>query len=147
MFLVPMTRSASELSRSFDRLFDDGFFDRFFAPATRADNGMRLPALDVSETEQTYTVKLEMPGVTKDDIKVTIDGRRVTVQAQASTKDEKKEGDRVIYSERSMSSYDRTFMLPAEVDQRESGAKFDNGVLTLTLAKRGPASGAQLTIS
>lgn len=148
MFLVPMTRSANELARGFDRLFDDSLFERFFAPSGRAtESSARLPALDVSETPTTYTVKLDMPGVTRDDVKVTIDGRRVTVQAQTSAKDEPKDNDRMIYSERSLSSYARSFLLPVEVDQRESGAKLEHGVLSLTLAKRGQGSGAQLPIS
>ena len=147
MFLIPIPRTANALSRSFDRLFDDSFLDRVFAPAALTDPGMRNPALDVVESEHAFTVTLEMPGVTKEDVKVTIDGRRVTVQAQASTQEEKKQGDRIVYSERALSSYARSFTLPAEVDQRESGAKLEHGVLTLTLAKRGPAAGAQITIS
>ena len=87
-----------------------------------------------------------MPGANKDDVKVTIDGRRVTVQAQARTSQEKKETDRIVYSERVASSFARSFTLPAEIDQRESGAKLEHGVLTLTLAKRGP-SAAQLTVN
>ena len=75
MFLVPVTRSASDLARSFDRLFVDGF-ERFFAPAAQAGTGARIPALDVSESERTYTVRLDLPGVAKDDVKVAIEGRR-----------------------------------------------------------------------
>ena len=147
MFLVPTSRSANELSRTFDRLFDEGLFDRFFAPVARTDNGLRIPALDLTESEMSYTVKLDMPGVAKEDLKVTVDGRRVMVQAESSKKEDKKEGERVVYSERSMSSYSRSFMLPSEVDQREATAKFENGVLTLTLPKRGPSSGAKIAIS
>ena len=82
MFLVPMTRNASELARSFDRLFDDGF-ERFFAPSTN-NNPSRSPALDVSESDSAYTVKLDLPGVAKEDVKVSIDGRRVSVRGQGS---------------------------------------------------------------
>jgi HSP20 family protein len=147
MFLVPMTRNASELARSFDRLFDDSF-ERFFAPAAQGDGpAARSPALDVAESDRAYTVKLDLPGVAKEDVKVSIDGRRVSVEAHTRKDDEKKEGDRVVYRERSMSSYARSFTVAAEVDQAESTAKMENGVLTLTLAKRGAPSTAQLTVS
>jgi HSP20 family protein len=142
-----MTRNASELVRHFDRLFDEGF-DRFFAPAAQGGNGqLRSPALDVSESDRAYTVKLEMPGVAKEDVKVSIDGRRVSVEAEATKEAEKKEGDRLVYRERSTSSFARSFTLAAEVDQAESAAKLENGVLVLTLAKRGAPASAQIRVS
>jgi len=148
MFLVPMTRRTNDLSRSVDRLFDEQFFDRFFAPVTREDtSGVRSPALDVTETDNAYNVKLEMPGVTKDDVKITIDGKRVTVSAATSTADEKKEGDRVVYSERSSTSFARTFSLPVEVNEAESTAKLEHGVLALTLTKRGASKATSIRIS
>jgi HSP20 family protein len=143
MFLVPMTRNASQLARSFERLFDDGL-DRFFAPA--AEGGSRSPALDVSESERAYTVKLDLPGVTKDEVNISIDGRRVSVEAQSSKESEQKEGDRVVYRERSATRYARGFTLASDVDQAESAAKLENGVLTLTLVKRGVPAAKQIKV-
>ena len=143
MFLVPMTRQSADLARSFDRLFDESLFgapSRAEAPATRS------PALDVAETERSYTVKLDLPGVAKEDVKVSIDGRRISVEAQTRKDEEKKEGDRVVYRERSVSSYARSFTVAVDIDQGESGAKLENGVLTLTLAKRGAPASAQLSV-
>ena len=142
MFYVPVTREARHLSR----LFDDTF-ERFFAPATAEGPTARNPALDVAESDRAYTVKLEMPGVTKEDVKVSIDGRQVTVQAQNTKVDERSEGERIVYRERSVSSYSRTFTLAAEIDQVEAGAKLEHGVLTLTLPKRGARTAAQLTVN
>ena len=110
------------------------------------DPDLRNPALDVSETDRVYTVKLDMPGVSKDDVKVSIEGLQVTVQAQSERKEEKKDGERVIYRERTASSYARTFTLPIEVDQAESGARLEQGVLTLTLPKRSARAAAHITI-
>lgn len=148
MFYVPMTRNASELARSFDRLFDDGFIDRFFGgqPAGEVPSVARSPALDVTESDKAYTVKLDLPGVAKDQVKITIDGRRVGVEAEVSKDEEKKEGDRVVYRERSVSRFARSFTLPLEVDQSESQAQLDQGVLTLTLAKRNGKAAAQLAV-
>ena len=149
MFLVPLTRSSNDLARSFDRFFDDGLLERFFN-AGRAEAlpaGLRSPALDVTESERSYTVKVDLPGIAKDDVKIGIEGRRVTIEAQTERSDEKKDGERVIYTERASASYARSFTLPMEVDQAESNAKMDNGVLTLTLAKRGASKATQLTVS
>jgi len=147
MFLVPMTRRSSELARSFDRLFDESL-DRFFSPAgSQLGAVARSPALDVSESERAYTVTMEMPGVAKDEVKIAIDGRRVSVEASTSKSEEEKAGDRVIYRERSESSYARSFTLPGEVDQSESSAKLESGILKLELAKRRASRSAQLSVS
>ena len=148
MFLVPVTRHPAAFVRSFDRLFDDAF-DRVSSVGT--SNGsrpaVRTPALDVAETDNDYTVTLDMPGVTKEQVQVSIDGRVVKVEATAQTDDEKKDGDRIVYRERSLSQFARSFKLPVEVDQAASSAKLDNGVLTLTLTKRVPNGTAQLTVN
>jgi HSP20 family protein len=147
MFLVPMTRNASELARSFDRLFDDSF-ERFFAPAAQGGSELaRSPALDVAESERAYTVKLDLPGVAKEDVKISIDGARISVEAQTRKEEEKKDGDRIVYRERSMSSYARSFTVAAAVDEAESSAKLENGVLTLILSKRSAPAAKRLTVA
>ena len=135
MFFVPVTREFRE-SRPLAHLL--GAFDAA---------ALRSPALDVAETDAGYTVKLEMPGVAKDDIKVSVEGRKVSLQAQSQRSDEKKDGERVLYRERSATRYARTFTLPVEVDQAESGAKLEDGVLTLTLPKRHVRAAAQITVN
>ena len=146
MFLVPVSRSRSHLVRSFDRLFDDSF-ERIFANGAAAESdATRSPALDVAESDLAYTVKLDMPGVAKEDVKVSIDGRRVTVEANSRKDEVKNDGDRVVYRERSVSNYARTIKLSAEVEQSTSAAKLENGVLTLTLNKRSPTA-AQISVN
>lgn len=152
MFLVPMSREGRDLSRSLDRMFDETFERFFSAPLARgngpgADSAPRSPALDVSESDRAYAVKLEVPGVKKEDVKVTIDGRRVTVQAESKAEAEKKDGDRIVYRERSLSSYSRSFTLPVEVDQAGASAKLEDGVLALELPKRGVSAAAQLAVN
>ena len=143
MFIVPVTRDSRQLNRLFD-----GTLERFFGPvATGEQTTVRSPALDVVESEGSYTVQLEVPGVAKEDVKVSVDGRHVTVQAQSQRAGEKKDGDRIVYRERAVQSYARTFKLPREVDQAEAGAKLEHGVLTLTLPKRGARNAAHLTIN
>jgi HSP20 family protein len=146
MFLVPITPQTRGLWRSFDRLFDDSL-DRLFAPVAAPKAASRSPALDVAESDQAYTVTLELPGIAKDDVKVSVEGRHVTIEANASKTDERKDGDRIVYRERSATSYARTFVLPAEVDQARSSAKLDNGVLKLELPKREPVSARRIAVN
>ena len=163
MFVLPLTRSiapsrvvAPSFVRAFDRLFDDSF-DRHFGGAGDAS---RMPALDVSETDSHYVIALDVPGVSRDQLKVSVEGRRVSVETVAETKRDERVADdtavadakkdaapRVLYRERSSVRYARTVSLPTEVDQAASQAKFENGVLTLTLAKKVPAGATELSIA
>ncbi len=115
-----------------------------------ARSGLRSPSLDVAETQGGYNVSIDLPGVAKDDVKITIDGRRVDISAQTQRQDTKgvaDDGSRLIYRERSSQNFARSFTLPEEVDQEASQAKLDSGVLSLTLAKKRAAASKRLTIN
>ena len=159
MFIVPVSRRSAVRARHFDRLLDETFGHIFAQPA--ADSApVRRPAIDVAESDTAYVVTLDVPGVTREDVKVSIDGRSVSIVAEAraetpaadaaattdATVDAPKTSERVILRERAVASFARSFTLQSEIDQSSSQAKLDNGVLTLTLAKRSPAS-TQLTVN
>lgn len=146
MFFVPVTRQAHDFSRSLERLFDDGL-GHLAAEGREPTVALRSPALDVSETDQAYVVRLDLPGVPKESVKITIDGRRVNVEAEQTRENERKEGERLLYRERSLSRFSRSFALPQEISQSDSRAQMENGVLQLTLAKRLAAGATQLHVS
>jgi HSP20 family protein len=98
--------------------------------------------VDVHEAGNAYTVKADLPGVAKDAIHVDIDGNRVTIRAEVKRESEQKEGARVLRSERYYGAFARSFALADEVDEDKASAKFENGVLELTLPKKA-ASGAK----
>lgn len=140
MFVFPTaTRRVAPvaLSRAIDHLFNE---------RALADEP-RVPALDVTESDTAYTLSFDLPGLNKEQLKVTVQGRRVSIETATAAAKEAKEGERVIYRERSAAQYARTVSLPAEVDQSTSTAKFENGVLTLTLAKRVPTGATQISIN
>lgn len=143
MFIVPNSRHAHDLSRTLERLFDDSFG----TDSREVAQALRSPALDVTESDTSYTVRLDMPGVAKDAVKITIEGRRVNVEAEPVKAEEKKDGERVLHRERSTAHFTRTFSLPQEINESESNARMEHGVLTLTLAKRVAKGGARLTVN
>ena len=148
MFLVPVSRRGSELSRLFDETFDR-FFSQAGGPVfgPSAPGTTASPALDVTESERAWTVQMDLPGVAKEDVKVAIDGNQVSVQAPLRQDGERAEGDRIVYRERSAAAFARRFTLPAEIDQSQSSARLENGVLTLTLGKRSVQASAHLTVN
>jgi HSP20 family protein len=105
----------------------------------------RTPALDVSEDDKGYRVTVDMPGVAKEAVKVRVEGRRVSIET-ATEEAAQTDGSRLLYRERRAARYARSFSLPAEVDQGQSEARFENGVLTLNLVKRVVENGGQLTV-
>jgi len=102
--------------------------------------------VDVKESPTDYTVLAEMPGVAKNDVNVEVDGNRVSITGEVKRETEQKDGERVLRSERYYGAVARTFVLASEIDESKAQAKFDNGVLTLTLPKRTTVSGKKLTI-
>ena len=148
MFIVPVSRSG----RNVDRLFDDAFEQLFrVAPATPVApvETAATPSLDVSESERGWTATLDMPGVAKEDVQISVEGRRVNVQAAAKPAEAPKDGDRIVWRERSPSPsrYARSFVLPVEVEQADTQARLENGVLTLVLPKRADKAASQITVS
>ena len=92
------------------------------------------PKIDVSEDKNNIIVTAEIPGVKKDNIKITLQDNILTVEGEK--KKEKEEKDKNFYrSERSYGSFKRSFTLPVEVDSEKVEAKFEDGMLHITLKK------------
>jgi len=132
-------------------LFDD--FLKDIAPGfyVRPLHGEGVPSpsqikVDVKETDGGYTVHAEVPGVPKEDIQVSIEGNVVSLRAEVRQHDQKTEGEKVLRSERYFGSVARSFQLPVDVDAAQAKAKYDNGVLTLTLPKKQRGSAQRLSI-
>lgn len=115
----------------FRGMWDDDFFGGFFD-----DERQAMPAVNVVEKEGEYAVDLSVPGFGKDDINVVIDKNRLTISARKENKNEEKDSkDRVVRREFSSSSFERSFILPENIDTDKISAKQENGVLKLAIPK------------
>jgi HSP20 family protein len=122
-------------------LFDDFFRDVSPGFYIRPLHGDPLPSagqikIDVQENGNAYTVQAEIPGVRKEDIQVSIEGNTVSLSAEVKQQDIQSKDDNFLRSERYFGSVSRGISLPQDVDQSQAKAKYDNGVLTLTLPKK-----------
>ena len=125
----------------------DDLFRGFFRPVRNADRTAPAPAkVDVTENEKGYVVHAEIPGVAKEDIQVAVEGNQVTISAEVKRVNEPKDGERVLRTERYYGSVYRTFTLPVELDESNSEAKYENGVLELRLAKKPAVAGRRLQV-
>jgi len=130
-------------------LFDDFFKDVAPGFYVKPLHGDPLPAqikVDVKETPVAYTVLADLPGVPKEAIHVTVEGNVVTLRAEVKQEDRQAEGEKVLRNERYFGALTRSFQMPVDIDDTASKAKFDNGVLQLTLPKKVAAAGQRLNI-
>jgi HSP20 family protein len=118
-----------------------------FRPVRVAEPRIEQIKVDAAEDDKVYRVSAEIPGVRKEDIKVSVVDNEVTISAEVKSQSEKKEGERVVHSERYYGAVARSFTLPQAVDEEGAQAKYENGVLTLTLPKRGNARQRKLVVT
>ncbi|MGQ9724907.1 MAG: Hsp20/alpha crystallin family protein, partial [Tepidimonas sp.] len=120
-------------------LFDEFFRDLapgFFIRPLHGDPLPQQIKVDIAESDQAYTLSAELPGVNKDAIHVTVENNVVTLSAEVRQEDVKREGEKVLHSERYYGAISRSFALPGDVDETNASARYENGVLTLTLPKK-----------
>lgn len=119
MFFAPVvrTRAAAPSFRSFDRSFERFVNDAFFTSTT-------TPGFKVEQDDKAWTVTLDLPGVAREELAISIEGAIVRIETKAEAKRQ----------------FKAAYELPQEIDVANTGAKLENGVLTLTLAKQVPVS-------
>lgn len=108
--------------------------------------GERSFKVDVKDCKDHYELHAELPGVDKNDIKVEVEGDKVVISAETKKATEEKSDEKVVRSERYYGWLSRTIQLEHEVQSEGSVAKFDNGVLTLTLPKLENHRGRFITV-
>ena len=135
----PSTRWLSRIQQDFDRLFSELSNAE---PLMSAELGCRC---EVTEDKSNYTCTFDMPGVKKSDVNVQLDGNTLTVSAERS-EEKKTEGKKKRYSEVNYGSYLRSFTLPESVDGSKIDAKFENGVLKVTIPKIASSNSKQIAV-
>jgi HSP20 family protein len=103
-------------------------------------------AVEVTENDQAYTVRAEIPGAKKEDIKVDLRGNRVSISAEIKREAQQKEGDRVLRSELFYGQVQRTLVLDQEIDESKAEAKYNDGMLELILPKKASGGGSKLQV-
>jgi len=131
--LTTLTRY-EPLSGRLDRVLDE-----LFRPAVWQAPASSLAPIrvDVREDAKAYTVVGELPGVKKDGIQVEIEGDEVVISAE-TRRQENQEGESWLYAERRFGKVQRRVIVPQEIDEQAAQARFNDGVLELTLPKKAP---------
>ncbi len=136
MFLVPFRRnralsqrpqSVFDIDSMFDNFFSDSFMPTFFTGDTQLK-------VDIKENDKEYIVEADLPGINKEEINVELNNDRLTIAVERK-EEVNEEKENYIRRERRSGSYCRSFVVE-NVKEEEIAAKFENGVLSLTLPKR-----------
>lgn len=142
-----------------DDVFDN-FFQGYLRPVRTEGQPQQMQIrMDVTENDNAYIVHAEIPGVNKDDINVTIDGSQVTISAELTKNTESKAGNgqdaqsqnnqdkgKTLHTERYYGKVFRSFSLGQDVDEEGAEAKYNAGVLELTLPKKAVSTARKLAI-
>lgn len=131
----------SRLQNDFEKLFQD------LKPVKSIfeSNGSLSPSFELTEDKNNYFARFDLPGIKKDEVKVELDNNVLTVSAER--KEEHKSDDKKThYSEISYGSYMRSITLPSQVTESKIDAKFDSGVLTITLPKAEPSRSKTIAV-
>jgi len=126
--------------------FDDFFKGFFVRPALFEGQPQMQIKMDVKEDDNAYTVHADIPGVKKEDIHVNIEGNQVSISAETRMEKEEKKGEKVLRSERYVGKVARSFTLAHDVDEGKAQAKYNDGVLELTLPKKSTSNSRKLEI-
>lgn len=115
----------------------DSFLDNLLSdlPVVNSNNGMNLPAVNIYETPDNFELEFNVPGRQKEDFKITVDKNILTVSFEKK-EETKEENKQFIKREFSSSSFKRSFTLDEKINADAINAKYENGILFLTLPKK-----------
>ncbi len=131
-----------------DRFFDiDRVFDEFWAPSRETRQGAFFsPSVDIKDKEDHFEITAELPGVSKDDLHVTLNEGILTIEAETRREEKEEKEGRVIRQERRYGKFLRSFNLGDNVREEDIAAEFKDGVLTLRAPKSAPRTPTQRRI-
>ncbi len=130
-------------SRAFDRFFNDSFNQ--LNDYNQGSVATFSPAAEVEETEKSYLVRLSIPGVNKDEIKVEVTDDQLVISGERK-KEKQEESKNYFKSEISYGKFIRSFRLNEKINKTDIDAVFENGMLTLTLLKAEPTQSKTISI-
>jgi HSP20 family protein len=122
-------REMMTLREAMDRLFDDAFTRPLSASGVSV-----VPAIDLYETADEVVVKANLPGLKSDDVQISITADVLSLRGEVKTTETRQEATYHVIERRS-GAFERSIMLPTDVQTEKAKADFENGVLTITLPK------------
>ncbi len=128
-----------------NKRFSD-IMDEFFNEAVHTGNGSFVPGIDISETDEQFLITAEIPGVKKEDISINLENGRLSLSGKRSFKEEE-EGKTFHRVETKYGSFNRSFLLPENIDEDSINASYEDGLLNISINKTENKVKKQIEIS
>ena len=133
------------LQERINRMFDDTIRTLYPTDGEELEKGTWAPAVDIYETNDSFVVSADLPGLNKDEIQIDLKDNTLTLKGEKKF-EEKVSKDNYIRVERAYGSFVRSFTLPQNVDPEKIKAKYKEGVLEVTIPKREEAKPKQIKV-
>lgn len=134
-------RGFESLSRRMNEMFGE------LEKGVRFEIGDFSPRVDIAEDEKNVYLHAELPGIERENVKISISEDRILVLKGEKKREEKVENKNYVRVERNYGSFTRSFALPDNISIEKVDAKFENGVLNMTLPKNEPAKPKEVAIN
>lgn len=131
---MSLVRFSNNYPSIFDRFFDSDILDwnsRHFS-----ETNTTLPSVNIKENADEFVVEVAAPGFDKGDFNIEVDNDMLTISSEKKTENEEKEGEKITKREFSYQSFSRSFTLPFLVDREKINAKYNKGILSISIPKK-----------
>jgi HSP20 family protein len=146
--IMAIVRFSNQFPRLFDRFFEGDLFD--WSNRNFSDTNTTLPSVNIKESSEAFDVEVAAPGFSKDEFKIELNNDLLTISSEKQLENETTEGENFTRREFSYQSFSRTFTLPNTVNSDNIGAKYENGILKVSIPKKEeakPKPAKQISIS
>jgi HSP20 family protein len=124
----------SQYPSLFDRFFENDLFD--WSNRNYSTTNTTLPSVNIKESTEDFEVEVAAPGFNKNDFKIELNNNLLTLSSEKKVDNETKDGQQFTRREFSYQSFSRSFTLPNIADGDKIGAKYENGILKVTIPKK-----------
>ncbi len=132
--IMSLVRFSNQMPSLFDRFWENDLFD--WSNRNYSNTNTTLPAVNIKEDEDGFEVEMSAPGLDKKDFKIELNNSVLTISSEKKVENETKEGQQFTRREFSYQSFCRSFSLPETVEGEKIGAKYENGILRLSIPKK-----------
>ncbi len=131
---MSLVRFSNQFPSLFDRFFENDIFD--WTNNNYSATNTTLPSVNVKENAESYEVEVAAPGFNKEDFKVELNNNMLHISSEKKLENETKEGERFTKKEFSYQSFSRSFSLPMTIENEKISAKYEKGILQISIPKK-----------
>jgi len=132
--IMSLVKFSNQMPSLFDRFFENDMFD--WSNRNFSSTNTTLPAVNIREDDDGFEVEMSAPGLDKKDFNIELNNSVLTISSEKEVENETKEGQQFTRREFSYQSFSRSFTLPETTESEKIAAKYENGILSVSIPKK-----------